>query len=186
MEHAHARPSLRCLSESLVHSHHERERHYWNQLVLQFCCNGHSPWYSRDADVIQRQLWQLILIYLYPRHLSSPSYLNDLDRIANAAYVPTQQDVLRTRVKTTGIVETHFTFKDLHFKSVPQRTVGWVLLLCTSACNQTYLAMYSNCKTVRYTLLIPGQKFGCETRRTPHSGHTTENILRMVNVLHFL
>merc|ERR1712193_342937 len=25
-------------------------------------------------------------------------------------------DVLRTRVKTTGIVETHFTFKDLHFK----------------------------------------------------------------------
>ncbi|KAI9530853.1 hypothetical protein NQZ68_000344 [Dissostichus eleginoides] len=30
-------------------------------------------------------------------------------------YVPTQQDVLRTRVKTTGIVETHFTFKDLYF-----------------------------------------------------------------------
>lgn len=33
-------------------------------------------------------------------------------------YIPTQQDVLRTRVKTTGIVETHFTFKDLHFKYV--------------------------------------------------------------------
>ena len=45
------------------------------------------------------------------------SYLNDLDRIAHGSYVPTQQDVLRTRVKTTGIVETHFTFKDLHFKS---------------------------------------------------------------------
>uniref|UniRef100_A0A1I7XIY0 G-protein alpha subunit n=1 Tax=Heterorhabditis bacteriophora TaxID=37862 RepID=A0A1I7XIY0_HETBA len=27
-----------------------------------------------------------------------------------------QDDVLRTRVKTTGIVETHFTYKDLHFK----------------------------------------------------------------------
>uniref|UniRef100_A0A2K5M260 Guanine nucleotide-binding protein G(i) subunit alpha-1 n=1 Tax=Cercocebus atys TaxID=9531 RepID=A0A2K5M260_CERAT len=43
-------------------------------------------------------------------------YLNDLDRIAQPNYIPTQQDVLRTRVKTTGIVETHFTFKDLHFK----------------------------------------------------------------------
>uniref|UniRef100_A0A671R1U5 Guanine nucleotide-binding protein G(i) subunit alpha-1 n=1 Tax=Sinocyclocheilus anshuiensis TaxID=1608454 RepID=A0A671R1U5_9TELE len=37
-------------------------------------------------------------------------------RISQATYIPTQQDVLRTRVKTTGIVETHFTFKDLHFK----------------------------------------------------------------------
>lgn len=27
-----------------------------------------------------------------------------------------EDDVLRTRVKTTGIVETHFTYKDLHFK----------------------------------------------------------------------
>ncbi|XP_017328773.1 guanine nucleotide binding protein (G protein), alpha inhibiting activity polypeptide a isoform X1 [Ictalurus punctatus] len=47
---------------------------------------------------------------------SASYYLNDLDRISVPTYVPTQQDVLRTRVKTTGIVETHFTFKDLHFK----------------------------------------------------------------------
>lgn len=46
----------------------------------------------------------------------SLSYLNDLERIAKADYIPSQQDVLRTRVKTTGIVETHFTFKELHFK----------------------------------------------------------------------
>ncbi|CAN7977630.1 unnamed protein product, partial [Ixodes persulcatus] len=44
------------------------------------------------------------------------SYLNALDRISQASYTPTQQDVLRTRVKTTGIVETHFVFKELHFK----------------------------------------------------------------------
>lgn len=49
---------------------------------------------------------------------SLSSYLNDLERIARVDYIPTQQDVLRTRVKTTGIVETHFTFKDLHFKYV--------------------------------------------------------------------
>ena len=44
------------------------------------------------------------------------SYLNSLDRISQLNYIPTQQDVLRTRVKTTGIVETHFSFKGLHFK----------------------------------------------------------------------
>uniref|UniRef100_A0A8V1A9P8 Guanine nucleotide-binding protein G(i) subunit alpha-2 n=1 Tax=Gallus gallus TaxID=9031 RepID=A0A8V1A9P8_CHICK len=52
----------------------------------------------------------------YQLNDSAAYYLNDLERIARADYIPTQQDVLRTRVKTTGIVETHFTFKDLHFK----------------------------------------------------------------------
>ncbi|XP_034444606.1 guanine nucleotide-binding protein G(i) subunit alpha-1 [Hippoglossus hippoglossus] len=52
----------------------------------------------------------------YQLNDSAAYYLNDLDRISHGSYVPTQQDVLRTRVKTTGIVETHFTFKDLHFK----------------------------------------------------------------------
>ncbi|KAM7404606.1 hypothetical protein PAMP_011939 [Pampus punctatissimus] len=46
----------------------------------------------------------------------SRDYLNDLERICHLNYIPTQQDVLRTRVKTTGIVETHFTFKNLYFK----------------------------------------------------------------------
>ncbi|XP_032810120.1 guanine nucleotide-binding protein G(i) subunit alpha-1-like [Petromyzon marinus] len=52
----------------------------------------------------------------YQLNDSAAYYLNDLERISRPDYVPTQQDVLRTRVKTTGIVETHFTFKDLHFK----------------------------------------------------------------------
>ncbi|XP_065187963.1 guanine nucleotide-binding protein G(i) subunit alpha-like [Sycon ciliatum] len=47
----------------------------------------------------------------------SAGYLLDaLDRIGAPDYIPSEQDVLRTRVKTTGIVETHFTFKDLNFK----------------------------------------------------------------------
>ena len=74
--------------------------------------------------------WELFELRLFTPLVSPPfpfscstfalhpalSYLNDLDRISQATYIPTQQDVLRTRVKTTGIVETHFTFKDLHFK----------------------------------------------------------------------
>uniref|UniRef100_A0A7E4V171 Guanine nucleotide-binding protein G(I) subunit alpha n=1 Tax=Panagrellus redivivus TaxID=6233 RepID=A0A7E4V171_PANRE len=52
----------------------------------------------------------------YQLNDSAPYYLNSLDRISTQGYIPTQDDVLRTRVKTTGIVETHFTHKDLHFK----------------------------------------------------------------------
>lgn len=52
----------------------------------------------------------------YQLNDSAAYYLNSLDRISHQNYVPTQQDVLRTRVKTTGIVETHFSFKGLHFK----------------------------------------------------------------------
>uniref|UniRef100_T1J8S3 G protein alpha i subunit n=1 Tax=Strigamia maritima TaxID=126957 RepID=T1J8S3_STRMM len=52
----------------------------------------------------------------YQLNDSASYYLNALDRISAPGYIPTQQDVLRTRVKTTGIVETHFTFKELHFK----------------------------------------------------------------------
>lgn len=45
-------------------------------------------------------------------------FLNEIDRIGSPNYIPTQQDVLRTRVKSTGIVETQFTFKGLHFRMV--------------------------------------------------------------------
>lgn len=47
------------------------------------------------------------------------SYLNDVDRITAPGYVPNEQDVLHSRVKTTGIIETQFSFKDLHFRYAP-------------------------------------------------------------------
>ena len=46
------------------------------------------------------------------------SFLDDLERLGAKDYMPTEQDILRTRVKTTGIVEVHFHFKNLNFKSV--------------------------------------------------------------------
>lgn len=44
------------------------------------------------------------------------SYLNQLDRITAPGYLPNEQDVLRSRVKTTGIIETKFSVKDLNFR----------------------------------------------------------------------
>eukprot|EP00794_Sanderia_malayensis_P019248 gene19248-21176_t len=44
------------------------------------------------------------------------SYLDQLERLGSANYRPTEQDILRTRVKTIGIVEIQFTFRKLHFR----------------------------------------------------------------------
>ncbi|EFX78641.1 hypothetical protein DAPPUDRAFT_53189, partial [Daphnia pulex] len=52
----------------------------------------------------------------YQLNDSAAYYLNALDRISAPNNVPTQQDVMRTTVKTTGIIETHFSFKGLRFK----------------------------------------------------------------------
>ncbi len=44
------------------------------------------------------------------------SFLNSLDRIAAADYRPTQQDILLSRIKTTGIVEVKFKMKNVDFR----------------------------------------------------------------------
>ena len=54
----------------------------------------------------------LMNVYMVLPH----SYLSALDRLGDPNYVPSEQDVLRTRVKTTGIVETFFAYKNLNFK----------------------------------------------------------------------
>lgn len=52
----------------------------------------------------------------YQLNDSAAYYLNSLDLISKPNYIPTLGDVLRARVKTTGIIETHFTCKGLNFK----------------------------------------------------------------------
>lgn len=52
----------------------------------------------------------------YQLNDSARYFLDDLDRLGRKDYMPTEQDILRTRVKTTGIVEVHFSFKNLNFK----------------------------------------------------------------------
>lgn len=52
----------------------------------------------------------------YQLNDSAGYFLNSLPRISAPNYIPTQQDVLRTRVKTTGIIETKFRYKGLLFK----------------------------------------------------------------------
>jgi hypothetical protein len=44
------------------------------------------------------------------------SYLEALDRIAAPDYLPTEQDILRLRVPTTGIIEYPFDLQEIRFR----------------------------------------------------------------------
>ncbi|XP_065676189.1 guanine nucleotide-binding protein G(o) subunit alpha isoform X4 [Hydra vulgaris] len=52
----------------------------------------------------------------YQLNDSAQYYLDALDRLGDSHYKPTEQDILRTRVRTAGIVETQFSFRKLNFK----------------------------------------------------------------------
>ncbi|KAF8522475.1 heterotrimeric G protein alpha subunit B [Hysterangium stoloniferum] len=47
---------------------------------------------------------------------SATYYFNAIDRMATPGYLPTDQDILRSRVKTTGITETMFQVGELTYK----------------------------------------------------------------------
>jgi len=49
---------------------------------------------------------------------SAEYYFNDIDRIIPVDFVPTIQDILRSRAKTTGIIETEFTVQKTRFTLV--------------------------------------------------------------------
>uniref|UniRef100_F6PR32 Uncharacterized protein n=2 Tax=Ciona intestinalis TaxID=7719 RepID=F6PR32_CIOIN len=54
----------------------------------------------------------------YQLNDSAEYYLESIERLSQADYMPTEQDVLRTRVKTTGITETNFNYKNLEFRLI--------------------------------------------------------------------
>lgn len=48
--------------------------------------------------------------------MPSVSYFDSISRIGATNFIPTDQDILRARVKTTGISETTFKIGDLTYK----------------------------------------------------------------------
>ncbi|VDK28238.1 unnamed protein product, partial [Gongylonema pulchrum] len=45
------------------------------------------------------------------------SFFDSIDRIAAPDYKPSEQDILLTRIKTTGIVEVNFVIKNVRFRN---------------------------------------------------------------------
>ncbi|KAJ8274145.1 hypothetical protein COCON_G00087700 [Conger conger] len=79
---------------------------------------------ARHADAIRR-LWSdagIRACYSRRREFqlldSTEYYMNNLERIAAPGYVPTNQDVLRVRVPTTGIIDYSFTVEKISLRIV--------------------------------------------------------------------
>ncbi|XP_050511085.1 guanine nucleotide-binding protein G(q) subunit alpha isoform X3 [Diabrotica virgifera virgifera] len=49
---------------------------------------------------------------------SAKYYLEEIDRVAARSYLPTEQDILRVRVPTTGIIEYPFDLDEIRFRMV--------------------------------------------------------------------
>jgi len=49
---------------------------------------------------------------------SAKYYFEAIDRVMQSDFIPSQDDVLRSRAKTTGIIETEFTLQETRFKLV--------------------------------------------------------------------
>lgn len=87
-EHSHMIKELEAYKITTLDRHHaDAIKSLWNDLGVRIC-------YER------RREYQLLD--------STNYYLSDIDRIAASDYIPTDQDVLRVRVPTTGINEYSF------------------------------------------------------------------------------
>lgn len=83
---------------------------------------GAEGW-SNQAALDVKALWADAAIKKAYERRDSDFHLNDsasyffdnIDRFIEPNYVPSTQDVLRARVRTTGIEEAQFTFEDLSF-----------------------------------------------------------------------
>ncbi|KAI9255990.1 heterotrimeric G protein alpha subunit A [Sporodiniella umbellata] len=84
-------------------------------LTYKVSANPKSQLSPEIVDII-RSLWQdpAVISCLEKKEStfyimdSAPYFLDSIDRIGKASYVPNEQDVLRARLKTTGITEIQF------------------------------------------------------------------------------
>jgi len=101
---------------------HEANEPY-QQEVLLYPVAIHSDHMPTEIAVAINNLWRdggVQRCYARSREYqlsdSAQYYFDAMDRIAAADYVPSDQDILRTRVKTTGITETTFIIGNLTYR----------------------------------------------------------------------
>jgi len=94
----------------------ERIKNYDTQFSLSL-----SPELAKDIKL----LWQdegIRKVYSrqseFQLNDSASYYFDNVERLAEKDYVPSEQDVLRSRAKTTGIIETEFIVEKTKFKMV--------------------------------------------------------------------
>jgi len=95
----------------------------YGNVLLELGDNLDNVGLTERVSVAVKELWASEAIQLAYTHAnkyqlndSAKYYFDAIERIAAPDYVPTEQDVLHSRVKTTGIIETNFDYKTLHFR----------------------------------------------------------------------
>ncbi|XP_034266086.1 guanine nucleotide-binding protein subunit alpha-14-like isoform X3 [Pantherophis guttatus] len=83
--------------ESLERKHAEAIKRLWEDPGIQECYHRRREYQLSD---------------------SAKYFLSDLERIAVPSFVPNEQDVLRVRIPTTGIIEYHFVLQKVPFRMV--------------------------------------------------------------------
>ncbi|XP_034048102.1 guanine nucleotide-binding protein G(q) subunit alpha-like isoform X2 [Thalassophryne amazonica] len=103
-KHEHNKVHAKVVSEveaekvtSLTNPYVEAIKSLWSDPGIQECYNRKREYQLSD---------------------SAKYYLNDLDRISDSTYLPSQQDVLRVRQPTTGIIEYSFDIENVVFRMV--------------------------------------------------------------------
>ena len=87
--------------------------------------SGGDAWYTELGEDI-KHLWQDAGIQktyqlrdkYYQLNDSASYFFDNIDRFMSPSYIPTQADVLRARVRSTGIEEAEFKFEDVSFRMV--------------------------------------------------------------------
>ena len=102
---------------------HDSCRHKDTKLLFEMTRNSNNREITYElADIIAR-IWNdkgvqacFLRSREYQLNDSAGYFLDKLSIISKPQYVPTQQDVLKTQIQTTGIVQTHFVYNSLEFK----------------------------------------------------------------------
>jgi len=87
--------------------------------------SGGDAWYTELGEDIKhlwldpgiRKTYDMKDKY-YQLNDSAAYFFDNIDRFMSPSYIPTQQDVLRARVRSTGIEEAEFKFEDITFRMV--------------------------------------------------------------------
>lgn len=92
------------------------------ELIMNLSGRGANLWSEKAAQAV-KSLWKDSgIAQAYERSAefqlidSSKYYFDNIDRLMQADYIPTEQDVLRSRVATTGITETAFNVENYVFR----------------------------------------------------------------------
>ncbi|KAL3110077.1 hypothetical protein niasHT_015680 [Heterodera trifolii] len=103
----------------------DESRKFDSKLVFETLSRGkESEPFSDELAVALKRLWadpslnSATFEHALELHLQSSTkhFLDSLDRISNPSYRPSEQDILLTRIRTTGVTEQSFIIREMKFR----------------------------------------------------------------------